>query len=134
MFFAEGAVVEHLVAFFKQGDAGAEFDDLADAHIAQTHRVFDAFAFVIEDAQFAVKAAARAGIALELRHLGAVFGCGEQAFDADLALCKGDGFVFLEGGLFLGGCDQFSGHGVDLLTQGAVLGFIWCGCKKRNIH
>ena len=59
---------------------------------------------------------------------------GEQAFDADLALFKGGGFVFLEGDLFLGRADQFFGHGEDLLTQGAVLGFILCGCKKRNIH
>ena len=110
---AEGAVGKDGFAEAEVLHAGTDFDDLSDAHIAQSVGVSDHLAFLVEQARAAVVVAAMAGVALEHGHFGAVFGGAEAAAYSNLIWGEGLAFVVAEGDFFAGGGDQFSGHEIS---------------------
>ena len=123
VFLAQGTVGEDAVADFEFGDFGTDFDDFTDAHITEANGI--AYRVLVvpgEDAVFAIKTAAGAGVAFVHGHLGAVFDRAEEAFDAHLAGCERGIVVFGEGDLFAGGSDEFSGHGSSFRVSFTVPG------------
>ena len=113
----EGAVRKNGFAEAEVFHAGTDFDDLADAHVAQPVGVSDHLAFLGEQVEVAIVVAAMAGVALEHGHFGAVFGGAEAAADANLIWGEGLAFVVAEGDFFAGGGNQFCGH---LVSPGGV--------------
>ena len=110
MLLAEGTVGEDRLADTDIRYLRPDFDHFTYAYIAQPVGIADHLTFLCEQAQPVVVAAAVAGIALEHRHLRAMFGRAEAAFDTYLVGCERLALILAKCDFHAGGGDQFSKH------------------------